>query len=65
LIDARVAVTALKAAIRTRRPPKGCIHHSDRGSQYTSEPYRHGLAERGLIGSMGGRGNPYELYEDP
>ena len=28
-IDARVAVAALKAAIRERRPPlKGCIHHS-------------------------------------
>ena len=39
-IDARVAVAALKAAIRIRRPPKGCIHHSDRGSQYASEPYR-------------------------
>ena len=37
-IDARVAVAALKAAIRVRQPPKGCIHHSDRGSQYASEP---------------------------
>ena len=26
-IDARVAVAALKAAIRVRQPPKGCIHH--------------------------------------
>jgi IS30 family transposase/transposase InsO family protein len=32
-IDARLAVAALKAAIRARQPPKGCIHHSDRGSQ--------------------------------
>ena len=39
-IDARLAVAALKAAIRARQPPKGCIHHSDRGSQYTSEVYR-------------------------
>jgi transposase InsO family protein len=59
-IDARVAVAALKAAIRVRRPPKGCIHHSDQGSQYASEPYRHLLAEHGLVGSMGGRGNPYD-----
>jgi transposase InsO family protein len=59
-IDARVAVAALKAAIRIRRPPKGCIHHSDRGSQYASEPYRHLLAEHGLVGSMGRRGNPYD-----
>ena len=59
-IDARVAVAALKAAIRVRQPPKGCIHHSDRGSQYASEPYRHLLAECGLVGSMGRRGNPYD-----
>ena len=32
-MDARIAVAALKAAIRTRAPPQGCIHHSDRGSQ--------------------------------
>ena len=36
-IDARVAVAALKAALRARQPPKGCTHHSDRGSQYVSE----------------------------
>ena len=59
-IDARVAVAALKAAIRERRPPTGCIHHSDRGSQYASELYRHLLAEHGLVGSMGRRGNPYD-----
>ena len=28
-IDARLTIAALKAAIRSRRPPAGCIHHSD------------------------------------
>jgi putative transposase len=32
-IDARLVLVALRAAIRARRPPAGCIHHSDRGSQ--------------------------------
>ncbi len=32
-IDARLALAALKAAIQTRNPPEGCVHHSDRGSQ--------------------------------
>jgi putative transposase len=59
-IDARLAVAALKAAIRVRQPPKGCIHHSDRGSQYASEVYRGLLADHGLVGSMGRRGNPYD-----
>ena len=36
-IDARLAVAALKAAIQARDPPRGCVHHSDRGSQYASE----------------------------
>jgi putative transposase len=31
-IDARLALAALKAAIRARNPPEGCVHHSDRGS---------------------------------
>jgi putative transposase len=59
-IDARLAVAALKAAIRARKPPKGCVHHSDRGSQYASEIYRQLLADHELVGSMGRRGNPYD-----
>jgi putative transposase len=59
-IDARLAVAALKAAIRVRQPPRGCIHHSDRGSQYASDAYRNLLDDHGLLGSMGRRGNPYD-----
>ena len=59
-IDARLVVAALKAAINARNPPTGCVHHSDRGSQYASEPYRTVLREHGLVGSMGRRGNPYD-----
>ena len=59
-IDARLAVAALKAAISARDPPRGCVHHSDRGSQYASEHYRTVLREHGLRGSMGRRGSPYD-----
>jgi putative transposase len=59
-IDARLALAALRAAVRARRPPAGCIHHSDRGSQYAAEDYRTELAKFGLKGSMGRRGNPYD-----
>ena len=59
-MDARIAVASLRAAIRNRTPPKGCIHHSDRGSQYASEVYRELLAAHGVAGSMSRRGNPYD-----
>jgi putative transposase len=59
-MDARMAVAALKGAVHGRAPVAGCIHHSDRGSQYASEIYRKLLAEHGLMGSMSRRGNPYD-----
>ena len=59
-IDARLVVAALKAAISARNPPRGCVHHSDRGSQYASETYRAVLREHGFVGSMSRRGNPYD-----
>ena len=59
-IDARLAVAALKAAISGAQATRGCVHHSDRGSQYASEDYRALLAAHGLMGSMGRRGNPYD-----
>jgi len=59
-IDARLTIAALNAAITQRRPPPGCVHHSDRGSQYAALAYRQLLAEHGLVGSMGRRGNPYD-----
>ncbi len=62
-IDARLALAALRAAIASRQPPPGCVHHSDRGSQYAAEAYRHLLTAHGLVGSMGRRGNPYDNAE--
>lgn len=51
---------ARDTALDGPRPPPGCIHHSDRGSQYAAEAYRQRLAEHGLLGSMGRRGNPQD-----
>ena len=59
-IDARLTLAALRAAIAARQPLQGCIHHSDRGSQYAAEDYRAELDKHGLKGSMGRRGNPYD-----
>ena len=32
-VDARLTVAALKVAIERRKPPSGCVHHSDGESQ--------------------------------
>jgi putative transposase len=59
-VDVRLALAALRTAIAARQPPPGCVHHSDRGSQYAAEDYRAELAKHDLKGSMGRRGNPYD-----
>ena len=41
---------------------KGCIIHSDRGSQYTSAEYREKLQKYGIIQSMNSRGDRSKNY---
>jgi putative transposase len=48
---------SLLRAVATKRPVKGLLHHSDRGSQYCSQEYRIVLRQFGLEASMSGRGN--------
>lgn len=43
---------ALADAITRRKPGKGLLHHSDRGSQYTSENYQQLLKDNGVKVSM-------------
>ena len=53
-------LAALKMAFDRRRPPPGLIHHSDRGSQYTSSAYRAVLEAQGALASMGKRGDCFD-----
>lgn len=55
-----LAIRALKMAIALRNPPKGCIHHTDRGSQYGSHDYQKLLRHHGFKVSMSGKGNCYD-----
>ncbi|MEL6218309.1 MAG: IS3 family transposase [Pseudomonadota bacterium] len=48
---------ALKMAIRNRRPPKGLVHHSDRGVQYACGEYQKLLDLHGMTASMSRKGN--------
>ena len=38
-----LSIRALDMAAALRQPPKGCIHHTDRGSQYCSNEYHRRL----------------------
>lgn len=58
-IDAELALAALKQAIAQRRPPAGCVHHSDRGVQYLCNDYVVLLTEYGFLISNSAKGNPY------
>jgi transposase InsO family protein len=51
---------SLIKAIRTRRPDKGLIHHSDRGSQYCAHDFREILSQHGFVASMSRKGNCYD-----
>lgn len=42
----KFCLKALELAVKMYKPPEGCIHHSDRGVQYTSEAYVHYLTEK-------------------
>jgi putative transposase len=59
----QVEIAALTAAIERRKLPSGCIHSSDRGSQYIASAYCKALRRRGLVGSMGRRGDPYGRHK--
>ena len=43
-----------------KRPEKGLIHHSDRGSQYCAHDYRKLLIQFRMSCSMSGKGNCYD-----
>ncbi len=51
---------ALKKALAFRTPLPGCIHHSDKGSQYCSHEYRRDVAAAGFRVSMSRKGNCYD-----
>jgi putative transposase len=51
---------SLFKAVAAKRPAKGLIHHSDRGSQYCSHEYRNILERFGLKASMSRKGNCYD-----
>jgi transposase InsO family protein len=52
--DEHLVELALRMAVATRRPPTGLLHHSDRGSECTSDRDLPVLREAGIEVSIGG-----------
>jgi putative transposase len=59
-MTAKLANDALMMAVWKRKPNKGLMVHSDRGSQYASGLYQETIKEHGLICSMSRKGNCWD-----
>jgi len=55
-----LTIQALKRALVTREPGEELLHHSDRGSQYSSQDYIDILEENKVGISMSKKGDPYD-----
>jgi len=59
-MQAKLVVKALNSATLQRKPPKGLIHHSDLGSQFTSYELYQATKKYGIILSHGKTGCSYD-----
>ena len=55
-----LTAAALVRAVRQKQPPRGLIHHSDRGSQYCAHEYRRLVDKFRMTASMSRKGNCYD-----
>jgi putative transposase len=60
-MTAQMVTDALIMAIWRRGKPDALLHHSDRGSQYTSEQFRRLMQDNGVTCSMSRSGNVWEF----
>lgn len=58
--DTALVLGALDAAVTSRRPPPGLVHHSDRGSTYAADDYRRALEQHELVASMSRKGDCWD-----
>jgi transposase InsO family protein len=58
--DERLTLSALRLAVDQRRPPRGLVHHSDRGATYASSAYQDELRRRGFVCSMSRKGDCWD-----
>lgn len=56
----QIVIASLRAAITTRKPTAGLIHHSDRGGQYAGKKYRRMIKRADMRQSMSRAGDCYD-----
>jgi len=59
-MTAQLVADALVMAVWRRGKPNALLHHSDRGSQYSSEQFQRLMAESGIVCSMSRSGNVWD-----
>ncbi len=59
-VGQELTLAALRQALRHRTPPRGLLHHSDRGMHYTGTSYQRLVAAHGGIASMSRRGDCWD-----
>jgi putative transposase len=59
-MTAQLVTDALVMAIWRRGKPDALLHHSDRGSQYSSEQFQRLMADNGVVCSMSRSGNVWD-----
>jgi putative transposase len=59
-MTAQLVADALLMAVWRRGKPDALLHHSDQGSQYTSEPFQRLMADSGIVCSMSRSGNVWD-----
>src|SRR5699024_478714 len=59
-LNKELAITALERALTFRTPSENLIHHSDRGSQYTSNDYINILNQNNIQISMSRKGDCFD-----
>ena len=59
-MTSQLVMDALMMAVFRRGRPKSVLHHSDQGSQYTSENFQRLLESHGIVCSMSRRGNCWD-----
>ena len=59
-MTSQLVIDALMMAIWRRGKPESLLHHSDQGSQYTSDQFQRLLVEQGITSSMSRAGEVWD-----